>query len=428
MSMLIKNCRLMYQGSSVTRNIFIEGGIIRRVTTDKIMSDVVVDANNNYVIPGLIDPHVHMREPGHEHKEDFFTGSMSAAAGGVTTFLDMPNNKPPCTTIEALNNKRKLASQKSLVNFGFHFGSSIDIIEEIKKAENVASTKVYMGSSTGNMLIDDDADLLNIFKNSRIASLHAENEDIIRHNSKKYADYKIPDVHADIRDNISAATAVANALAIARYTDTKLYFTHVSTKDEIDILKNSKAIVEVSPHHLFFTRKELTKQDNYAKMNPPLRKREDRDALWAAIKDGTVKTIGSDHAPHTIEEKEKGYWNAPAGVPGVETTLPLLLNEVNEGNLTLRRVVELTSINPARAFRIKNKGFIKEGFDADLTIIDMDLMKKVRADHMFSKCGWTPYEGIKLRGWPVMTIVNGQIVFEEGEINKNRRGREVEFG
>ncbi len=428
MSMLIKNCRLLYQGKSVTRNIYIEGSIIKKITNDIINSDVVINANNNFVLPGVIDPHVHMREPGQEHKEDFFTGSMAAAAGGVTTFLDMPNNSPPCTTESALNIKRKLASQKSLVNFGFHFGASTDNLEQIKEIDNVASVKIYVGSSTGNLLVNDDAQLYDIFSNTKLAVLHAENESLIQRNIKQYEGYTIPDIHADIRNNMVAATAVARALSIAKYTDAKLYFAHVSTRDELEILKNQKAYVEVAPHHLFFTKKELTKQDNYAKMNPPLRSSDDRDALWWGIKNGIVNTIGSDHAPHTIEEKEKEYWEAPAGVPGVETTLPLLLNEVNEGNITLPKIVELMSINPARIFKIKNKGMIKEGFDADLTIVDMDLLKRVDPDKMFSKCGWSPYDGLKLRGWPVMTIVNGNIVFEEGEINKNKRGHEVEFG
>lgn len=428
MSMLIKNCRLLYRGRSVTRNIYIEGSIIKKITSDKIESDVIVDANNNFVIPGIIDPHVHMREPGHEHKEDFFTGSMAAAAGGVTTFLDMPNNDPACTTLAALKTKRDLAGQKSIVNYGFHFGATLENIEEIKDAENVASTKVFLGSSTGKLLVDDDSALFNILSNTRLAVLHAENESLIRHNEKRYHDYTIPDIHADIRDNMVAATAVAKALSIADYTEAKLYFAHVSTRDELELLKGRKAFVEASPHHLIFTRKELTKQDNYVKMNPPLRTARDREALWEGIRSGIVTTIGSDHAPHTVEEKDKGYWKAPSGVPGIETTLPLLLNEVNEGNISLPKVVELTSINPARIFRIKNKGMIKEGFDADLTIIDMDLLKRVDPDRMFSKCGWNPYEGLKLRGWPVMTIVNGNIVFEEGEINKNRRGDEVDIG
>jgi len=390
-------------------------------------ADKILNANGNYVIPGLIDSHVHFRDPGMEYKEDFFTGSTAAAAGGITTVLDMPNNKPACTTAKLLEKKRQIAAKKSIVNYGFHFGATPDNLDELEEVDNIASLKVYMGSSTGDLLVDDDGALFEIFSKAKRCTLHAESEQLIKHFTEKYRDYKVSDVHCDIRTNMVAAEAVARALTLAKYTSTKLIFAHTSTKDELGLLAGSRAHVEVTPHHLFLNEKDMHRLDNFGKMNPPLRSKADVEALWNGIKVGAVHTIATDHAPHTVAEKQREYWSAPAGVPGVETMLPLLLNEVNNGNLSLTKVVELTSINPARIYGIKNKGFIKEGFDADLTIIDMNLTKRVNNEELLTKCKWSPFHGWKLRGWPVTTIVGGFVAFHDGEANEKLRGKEVRF-
>ncbi|MBI4150207.1 dihydroorotase [Candidatus Woesearchaeota archaeon] len=426
-SLLIKNCRLIYKGSNVVRHIYIENGKIAAITKELRNADKILNANGNYVIPGLIDSHVHFRDPGMEHKEDFLTGSKAAAAGGVTTVLDMPNTKPPCITVKALERKRQIAAKKSVVNYGFHFGATLDNLNELEEVDNIASVKVYMGSSTGDLLVDDDGALFEIFSKAKICTLHAESEPLIKHFTEKYHDYKVADVHCDIRTNMVAAEAVSRALTLAKYTGVKLYFAHTSTKDELDLLAGRRAFVEVTPHHLFLSEKDMSRLDNFGKMNPPLRSKKDMEALWNGIKVGAVHTIATDHAPHTIAEKQKDYWNAPSGVPGVETMLPLLLNEVNNGNLSLTKVVELTSINPAKIFGIKNKGFIKEGFDADLTIIDLNMVKRVNNDELFTKCKWSPFHGWKLQGWPVTTIVNGNVVFHDGEVNERYHGKEVQF-
>jgi dihydroorotase len=395
MSLLIKNSRILEKGRLVRKNIFIENSKILKISNKKIDSNETVDAKNKIVLPGLIDPHVHFREPGLTQKEDFFAGSKAAAAGGITCFLDMPNTNPPTVSVDLLEEKRNLAKNKSLTNFGFHFGSTKKNVEEIKKAKNIASVKIFLNISTGKMLIDDDKVLRRIMEVSKINTIHAEGE------------------------NVRKATDIAKSLG------KKFYLCHVTLAKELDYIKNNKkqnVWVEVTPHHLFLTEKH---SNNFIRMKPSLGKDKDRQALWNALVDGTIDTLGSDHAPHTIEEKESD--NPPYGVPGVETSLPLMLDAVNKRRITLQRLVEITSENPAKIFKIKNKGFIKEGYDGDLTIVDMKLRKKVKNDELFTKCGWSPFEGWRLRGWPIMTIVNGNVVFDNGEIYDKFKGKEVIF-
>ncbi|MBN2111755.1 amidohydrolase family protein [Candidatus Woesearchaeota archaeon] len=382
--MLIKNCRLVSSGKDIFRNILVKNGKIASITSKNLKADKEIDAKKNYVIPGIIDPHVHFREPGMTHKEDFFTGSVAAAAGGITTILDMPNTNPPTTTAELLKEKKHLA-RKSIVNYGLHFGAAIDNIKEIIKVrDKVASTKLFMNLSTGKMMIDDRIKLEQIFEVSKIVAVHAEKE------------------------------KVAEAVAYSKKTGTPLYLCHISLKDEIDFLrkaKNRKIFAEATPHHLFLTESDFRKQKGFADMKPNLKSKKDQDALWKAIDEGIIDTIGTDHAPHTKEEKRKK--EHPSGVPGCETALPLMLDAVNRGKISLTRVVRLMCVNPAKIFRIKNKGRLKEGYDADLTILDMNKKKKVQNKELFTKCKWSPFDGKILKGWPVITIVGGNVVFDE---------------
>jgi len=394
MSLMIENGRVYLKGRLVRKNVFIEDGKISRITLKKIQSDEKLNAKNKIVMPGAIDPHVHFREPGLTHKEDFRTGSFAAAAGGTTCIIDMPNTKPPMLTTRLLMEKSELAAQKSVVNFGFHFGSSAENIDDIREAKGIASVKIFMNASTGNMLITDENAIRKIIEASRITTFHAEDE-----NAKK-------------------------ALDIAASLGKKFYLCHACLKNEIDYVKQNgkkNVFAEVTPHHLFLTEKN---QNKYVIMKPTLKSDVDRKSLWSALNDGTIDTIGSDHAPHTLEEKATGE---VYGVPGVETRMPLMLDAVNRRMTTLRRLAKTMCENPAKIFRLEKKGFINEGFDADLTIIDMKLRKKVRNDELFTKCGWSPFDGFELRGWPVATIVNGGIVFENGEITSKNRGRMVQY-
>ncbi len=429
MSWLIKNCRLLHENKSVSKNICIDDGKIAEISASKKKADKTIDAQNNFVIPGLIDSHVHFREPGFSHKEDWLSGSRAAAAGGITTVLDMPNTNPATTTLRNLVQKRKIAA-KSIVNYGFHFGASKTNLDELIKVEDVASIKVFMGSSTGDLLVDDIDLMEKIFSTAKqIITVHAEDEGIIGKNTQKFRKVAKPS-HLWVRPNKCAEIALRNAINLTRKCRNRLYVCHVSTANEMGLIvqnkRRTKLYAEVTPHHLFLNNITAEKLGNFGKTNPPIRREKDRVALWQALKYNLIDTIATDHAPHLSYEKEKSYWESPSGVPGVETMLPLLLNEVNKGNITLKKVVDLASKNPAKIFRIKNKGEIRKGFDADLTIVDMKKEGIVRDEQLHTKCKWSPFTGMKLKGWPVTTIVNGNIVFDKGEIY-NVKAEEIEY-
>ncbi len=393
--MLLKNCRLP---DGKVKDIEIKEGKIINIkenieTTYPV--DKIIDIKNNLTIPGIIDPHCHFREPGMTHKEDLHTGSKSTAAGGITTFFDMPNTEPPTTTNKLLEEKRELG-KKSITNYGFHFGAASDNIHEIKKAKNIASTKLFMNITTGKLLIENEKDIKNVFLASKTVSVHAEEE------------------------------MVERAIKFSKATEKKLYLCHISTKNELEIIKKHKdknIFAEVTPHHLFLNQSK--DKDNFTKMKPPLRTEEDRLALWKAIESGLIDTIGTDHAPHTI--KEKNQKETIFGVPGCETMLPLMLNEVNKGNITIQKLIELCCHKPAEIFGIKNKGRLEKGYDADITIIDLDKETTIQGNKLFTKCKWSPFEGLKLKGKPVMTIINGNLVFVDGQINETKKGKEVVF-
>ncbi|MFH1324850.1 MAG: amidohydrolase family protein [Nanoarchaeota archaeon] len=393
-STLLKNCKVLEEGKLVERHIFLEDHKIAYISDEIITADEVIDLNGKIVIPGLIDSHVHFREPGLTHKEDFLSGSIAAAKGGVTTILDMPNTLPPTTTVALLEEKRKLA-EKSIVNYGFHFGSTNDNLEEIKSAKNIASVKIFMNVSTGNLKIDNLHIVEKIMKEAKLCTIHAEGENLTK------------------------------AIEIASKLNKKFYACHVSTELELkDIRKNKKYVYcEVTPHHLFLTEKDNEQLGKLADVKPPLKAEKDQDALWKAIQSGIVDTIATDHAPHLKEEKLN---DSRSGIPGIETMLPLLLDAVNKNKLTLQQVVDLTSKNPAKIFKIKKKGLLQEGYDADLTVIDMDLEKEVKSDELLSKSKWSLFEGKVLKGWPIITFVRGNIVYDNGTIN-DIKAKEVKF-
>ena len=386
MSILIKNAKILDGDKLIEKNILIVDKFIREISNDRATVDKVIDAKGNIALPGIIDSHVHFREPGLTHKEDFFTGSCAAAAGGVTTILDMPNTNPPTVTLENLKQKRELA-KKSIVNYGFHFGATQDNIGEIKKARKIASVKVFMDISTGKMMINDDEALKKIFSTAKLISVHAE------------------------------AEKVQKAIDLIQPTKNRLYLCHISSENELKIIKHAKTsrhYTEITPHHLFLTEDDAKQLGNFGLMKPVLKTRQDQDALWQAIEKNKIDVIASDHAPHTIEEKQSE--NPPYGIPGTETMLPLLLDAVNKNRLSLRQVVKLCCENPARIFGIKNRGQLKEEYYADLVIIDINKEKKVENEKLYTKCKWSPFNGKTLKGLPIITIVNGNIVFENDQI------------
>jgi len=389
-SKLIINGKLLENGKLVEKNILIENHYIKDIIEDIVTVDEIIDAKGNIILPGLVDGHVHFREPGLTHKEDFFTGSCAAAAGGITTIIDMPNTKPATTTIELLNQKRELA-KKSAVNYGFHFGCTKDNLEEIKKAEDIASVKVYMNETTGDLMMNDDAALENIFRASKRIAVHAENEKV----------QKALDIFNKVKDKKK-----------------RLYFCHISAKEELGMIKKQKTkniFIEICPHYLFLTHEDAEKLPGKGAVKPGLKTKEDQNALWEAVRKGHVDTIATDHAPHLMEEKNSS--NPPSGFPGCETMLPLLLDAYNKNKISLEKIQQLCCENPAKIFNMRQKGKISLGYDADLVIIDINQEKEVKNEELFTKCKWSPFNGKVLKGWPVMTIVRGNTVFDNGKIN-----------
>ena len=376
----------------ISRHIILEDHKIAHISEHQVPCDDVIDIKGKIVIPGCIDPHVHFREPGLTSKEDFLSGSKAAAKGGITTFFDMPNVIPPTTTVALLEERRELA-KKSIVNYGFHFGTSLDNIEEVKKVTNVPSCKIYMNTTTGNLKMDDLKAISQVMEAVPLCAFHAENE------------------------------SLGKVLDIAVCLKKKVYECHTSTAFEVHLIKKnkSKVYMEVSPHHLFLTAEDGEKLGMLKHVKPSLKTKEDQEALWKAMDSGLVDTVGTDHAPHLRQEKmEKETY----GFPGVETMLPLLLDAVNTEKLTLSKVIELTSKNPAKIFRIKNKGLLEEGYDADLTVLDMELEKAVSKEDLVSKSGWSPFEGKVLKGWPIATFVNGNLVWDQEGFHEGK-GKEV---
>ncbi|SCA62480.1 Dihydroorotase [Chlamydiales bacterium SCGC AG-110-M15] len=384
--------------------------------------DQVLDASGLTILPALIDPHVHFRTPGAEYKEDWMTGAQAAIAGGVTTVFDMPNNTPSCVDEETLTDKIKLINQQLKdvdipLRGHLYFGASKNYLDEIGKAKDrVIGLKIFMGSSTGDLLMDDDASMLAAFreaaKHDLIVGVHAEDECVLKANQKRYSGESQPSVHSKIRSHEAALSAVEKAIHFAEISGATLYILHSSTAKEIECVRQAKkrglpVYVETTPHHLFFNEEAYAKWGTCVQMNPPLRLEVDQEALWEGIRDGTIDSIGTDHAPHTLEEKHLPYGKAPSGVPGIETILPLLLNAHHDGKVSLERIVEVTRRNIERMFNLENHD--------DCVLVDLDLEKAVVDEELKTKCRWSPFSGQVLRGWPVYTILKGRVYEAAGK-------------
>ena len=432
-SLLIKNGSLVNSSGVVKSDIFISGGKITQIGTSlNCEADRIIDAAGKYIFPGLIDPQVHFRDPGLTHKEDLKTGSMAAAAGGITTFFEMPNTNPSTITLEKLEKKYKVASEKCITNFSFFFGATNDNIEEIKKMDNTCGLKIFMGSSTGDLLVDDDEALDRIFSCcDKIIAVHAEDEEILKEAEKKVSKDSFAN-HPDARPVEAALKATTKAVNLALKYKKRLHVLHLSTAEEVEFLRKHKSsgliTAETTPQHLLMHAPNIYNEiGSFAQMNPPIREKYHQKELWAGLKDGTIDCVATDHAPHTLEEKALPYGEAPSGMPGVQTSLTLMLNEVANEKINLEDVVKWMAENPAKLYNIKGKGFLKEGYDADITIVDMDCEKTILNENMYSKCGWTAFHNTTTKGWPIITIVNGNIVYENDELNLDVFGKPVKF-
>jgi dihydroorotase len=392
-----------------------------------------IDATGLHILPGVIDSQVHFREPGLEHKEDLATGSRSAVLGGVTAVFEMPNTKPATTSAEALAAKVAAASGRMHCDFAFFVGATHDNVGELAELERLpgaAGIKAFLGSSTGDLLIDDEATLARILAGiSRRASFHAEDEARLRERVplQRAGD---PSSHHHWRDPQAALASTERLLRLAARAGKRVHVLHVSTAEEMALLARHKdfASVEVTPQHLTLAAPEAYERlGTKAQMNPPLRDRDHQAGLWWGVERGVVDVLGSDHAPHTLEEKAKSYPATPSGMPGVQTLVPVMLDHVNAGRLTLARFVDLTSAGPQRVFGIASKGRIAVGYDADLTIVDLKETRVIEDEWIGSKCGWTPFAGHTVRGWPKGTIVRGLLAMWEGDVGE-ANGAPVRFG
>lgn len=444
-ALLIRNARILLpDGEFLQGDVWVEGDRIRQVAPE-ISADEVgaiareIDATGLTLLPGVIDPQVHFREPGLEYKEDLRTASHACAAGGVTSFLEMPNTKPLTTTQAMLQDKLDRAASKSVVNYGFFIGATPEELPDLLTANPVCGIKIFMGSMHGPLLVEEEPVLDRIFAMGqqpdqpgygRLIAVHAEHQARIQERRKQFVGITNPAVHSQIQDNQAALEATQLALKLARKHRRRLHILHMSTGEEANLMRQDKpawVTCEVTPQHLLLDTSAYDKIGTLAQMNPPLRSPEDCEILWQALLDGVIDFIATDHAPHTLEEKAQPYPNSPSGMPGVQTSLPLLLTQAAAGRCTVAQVAQWMSTNVAKGYGIPNKGAIAPGFDADLVLVDLETYRPVLREEMLSKCGWSPFEGWNLTGWPVYTIVGGQVAYEQGRVNESVRGRALTF-
>ncbi|UKO99172.1 dihydroorotase [Nostoc sp. UHCC 0870] len=433
-SILIRNARIVLPngefmvGDVLTRDRQIVEVAPKIATTTPAIE---LDAQNLTLLPGVIDPQVHFREPGLEHKEDLFTASCACAKGGVTSFLEMPNTRPLTTTQQALDDKLQRASNKCLVNYGFFIGATAENLPDLLTASPTPGIKIFMGSMHGQLLIDQDTVLESIFaQGERLIAVHAEDQARIQQRRQEFAGIHDLAIHSQIQDNQAALLATQLALRLSKKYQRRLHILHMSTAEEAELLRQDKpswVTAEVTPQHLVLNTSAYEKIGTLAQMNPPLRSPHDNEVLWQALRDGVIDFIATDHAPHTLAEKAQEYPNTPSGMPGVETSLAVMLTAAMEGKCTVAQVVNWMSTAVAKAYGIPNKGAIAPGYDADLVLVDLNTYRPVRREELVTKCGWSPFEGWDLTGWAVTTIVGGQIVYDQGQLNTEVRGQALSF-
>ena len=431
---LIQGATVALPSCLAKADLLIEDGQIASIGTRLGKADHVIDATGLIVMPGAIDPQVHFREPGGEHKESLYTGSRAAAAGGVTSFLDMPNNQPPTISANDLLSKKERAKKDSLVNYGFFIGATSDNLDELNQTPNVCGIKIFMGSSTGNLLVSEPQEIEKIFANgTRLIATHAEDESILEENKTLM---KPSDVrqHPQFRDASAALSASELAVELSLKYQRRLHLLHLTTQEETNLLRriprDHHISAEVCPQAFLLPAPECYERlGTFAQMNPPLRSKRHGMALWQALKDGIIDCVATDHAPHTIEEKNQPYGKAPSGMPGVETLLPLMLNQAAQGLCSLLDVAKWTSQAPASLYQIVNKGRIEIGYDADFALVDINKSQTITNGKLHTQVNWSPYHNWIIQGVIQRTMVAGQTVFCDGEIveSTNHLNRELQF-
>ena len=427
--LILKGGTVCLPHGTVQTDIGVTAGKIAAIgTLDAGRGAEVIDCTNLHILPGVIDSHVHFREPGLTHKEDIMTGTLAAISGGVTTIFEMPNTEPLTITAETHRDKMARAEGRAFCDYAFYMGGcdgNAHYLNELERLPGCSGVKVFMGSSTGALLAAEDETILKIMQSgTRRLCLHAEDEARLIARKHIAADSQDVKTHPEWRDAQCALTAVQRAIALGRQSGRRLHFLHTTSAEEMAYLQAHKdiATIETTPQHLtLFAPDCYERMGTRAQMNPPIRTREHQDALWAAINDGTVDTLGSDHAPHTLDEKSKTYPASPSGMPGVQTMLPVMLNHVHEGRLSLMRLVDLLAHGPQRVYGIAHKGRIAAGYDADFAIVDLKATRKISDRWIKSKCGWTPYDGMSVTGWCMGTILRGRIVMWNDAAQENWR-------
>jgi len=440
---LIKNAKIVNEGSIFEGDVLIENNIIRQIADNisaKSSESVIIDAEGNFLIPGVIDDQVHFREPGLTHKGDIASESKAAVAGGITSYIEQPNTVPNAVTQELLEEKYQIAAKTSYANYSFMMGGTNDNLEEILKTnpKNVAGLKLFLGSSTGDMLVDSSASLEKIFSSTKLLiAVHSEDETIVKNNLAKYKEIYGDDIpvtkHPEIRSVAACYESTVRVIALAKKTGARLHVFHISTARELDLFTNKMPLekkqitAEVCIHHLWFTDADYETKGSLIKWNPAVKSQEDKDALWKALLDDRIDVIATDHAPHTLEEKSNPYTTCPSGGPLVQHALVAMMEAYNKGKISMEKIVEKMCHNPAKIFKIENRGFIKEGYFADLVLVNPHMPWSVKKDNIIAKCGWSPFEGISFKSRVTHTFVNGKLVYTNGKVKDIIAGERLTF-
>ncbi len=435
----IRNVRLINEGEEYETDVLVEGERIAYVGHKDVHADEEIEGGGLCLMPGIIDDQVHFREPGLTHKADIFTESRAGVAGGVTSFMEMPNTKPPATTQKLLQDKYDIARSSSWANYSFYMGATNDNLEEVLKtdARTVCGIKIFMGSSTGNMLVDQDLALENLFKNCPILmATHCEDEETIRRNMDKYVKAHGDNIstafHPTIRSVDGCYISSSKAVALAKKYGSRLHVLHISTEKEIDLFEtgnrsNKNITSEACVHHMYFDDRDYRSKGNFIKCNPAIKSEMDRDAIRRAVVNGQIDVIATDHAPHTFEEKQAPYLQAPSGLPLIQHTLQVMLSFHRNGWMPLTLLVDRMCHAVADIFKIKDRGYVRSGYFADLVLFDPNPLYEAENNKIWSKCGWSPFDNEKLYGKIHKTIINGRIVYDNGQFNSIPGGMRLEF-